>query len=499
MVRNGEFGLEDVRRVIRRNWWIIPVCAVVCGTAGVLLALILPKKYTSETIVLISKPMVPIDYVKPVETEDMNQRLASMKEQILSRTRLEPVIEKFGVYHEDQGKVPMDQLVDRLRKGIEISPLQSMPGTQDRSLPGFNVSVTFNNPQTAQEICTEVTSMFTVQNSRALVQQAANTNSFISQQLNEAKAKLDEQDAKLAEFKRQHLGSLPEEEQTNLGLLTALNSQLEANTQALSRAEQDKAFNESLLSQQEANWKASQTGQNPSTLEDQIRTLQDQLTSLESKYTAEHPDVIKTRKLIEELRKQKAEGPKNGDVSGQSQTKAEPLNIQQLRAHSRQDEINIADLTRRQGQIQDQIRVLQGRVQASPMVEQQLKELTRSYQSALVFYNDLQKKDQDSGMAKNLAQQEEGEQFRVLDPPSLPVTPVFPKKLNFAGGGVGGGFALSLAVLYFFMITDKTLHTERDVELNLKLIVLAAVPNLEVVGADNGNLSLAKRSVATNA
>jgi uncharacterized protein involved in exopolysaccharide biosynthesis len=133
------------------------------------------------------------------------------------------------------------------------------------------------------------------------------------------------------------------------------------------------------------------------------------------------------------------------------------------------------------------------------MVEQQLKELTRSYQSALVFYNDLQKKDQDSGMAKNLAQQEEGEQFRVLDPPSLPVTPVFPKKLNFAGGGVGGGFALSLAVLYFFMITDKTLHTERDVELNLKLIVLAAVPNLEVVGADNGNLSLAKRSVATNA
>jgi polysaccharide chain length determinant protein (PEP-CTERM system associated) len=499
MVRNGEFGIADLSRVIRKNWWIIPVCIVVCGAAGVLAAMMLPKKYTSQTLVLVAKPMVPIDYVRPVVTEDLNQRLASMKEQILSRTRLEPVIEKFGVYHEIQSKVPMEELIERLRTAIEISPLEAMTGTLDRSMPGFHVSVTFNNPQTAQQICTEITSMFMEQNSRALEQQASRTNSFISQQLDEAKAKLDEQDAKLAEFKRQHLGSLPEEEQTNLGLLTALNSQLEANTQALSRAQQDKAFNESLLSQQEANWKASQTVQNPETLEDQMRTLQDQLTSLESKYTAEYPDVIKTRKLIEELRKQKAEAPKNGDASGQSQTKVEPLNIQQLRAHSRQDEINIADLTKRQGQIQDQIQVLQGRVQGSPMVEQQLKELTRNYQSALEFYNELLKKGENSEMAKDLAHQQEGEQFRVLDPPSLPVTPSFPKRLYFAGGGVGGGFVLSLAILYILMMIDKTLHTERDVELHLKLTVLAAVPVLEIVDEGSRNLGLVKRSVATNA
>ena len=499
MVQNSEFGIADVRRVTRKHWWIIPVCVVVCGAAGVLAAMKLPKKYTSQTLVLVAKPMVPIDYVRPIVTEDLNQRLASMKEQILSRTRLEPVIEKFAVYHEDQSKVPMEQLIERLRTGIEISPLEPMPGTQDRSMPGFHVSVTFSNPQTAQQICTEITSMFMEQNSRALEQQAASTNSFISQQLDEAKAKLDEQDAKLAQFKRQYLGSLPEEEQTNLSLLTALNSQLEANTQALSRAQQDKAFNESLLSQQEANWKASQTGKNPETVDDQIRALRDQLTSLESKYTAEHPDVIKTKKQIEELQKRIAEAPKTDNSSGELQKKAEPPQIQQLRAHSRQDEINIADLTKRQGQIQDQIRVLQGRVQASPMVEQQLKELTRNYQSALEFYNELLKKRENSEMAKDLAHQQEGEQFRVLDPLSLPVTPSFPKKLYFAGGGVGGGFALSLAILYVLMMIDKTLHTERDVELHLKLTVLAAVPIFESAGAGNANVDLIKRSVAQNA
>jgi polysaccharide chain length determinant protein (PEP-CTERM system associated) len=499
MVRNGEFALADVKRVIRRKWWVIPVCVMVCGATGVLAALKLPKKYTSQTLVLVAKPMVPVEYVKPIVTEDLNQRVSSMKDQILSRSWLEPVIEKFGLYKEDRRKVPMEQLVEKLRAAIEISPLEPMPGTLDRSMPGFHVSVTFSNAQTAQQICTEITSMFREQNSQALVNDADSTNSFVSEHLEEAKAKLDQQDAKVAQFRREHIGLTPEEGPTNLNRLTTLNSQIEANTQALNAAQQDKAFNESLLSQQEANWKASQTGQNPETLDVQIQALQDQLTSLEARYTPEHPDVIKTKKLLEELRKKSAAAPKTLNSSGETQTKAEPANIQLLRARVRQDEMNIAGLTKQQGQIQDQIRTLQARMEASPMVEQQLKELTRNYQSALEFYNDLQKKRESSQMAKDLAHQREGEEFRVLDAPNLPVAPSFPKKTYFAGGGVGGGFALSLAILYILMMMDKTLHTERDVELQLKLIVLATVPVLEVVQGSNRNSGLLKGSVATNA
>src|SRR5260370_21455951 len=117
-----------------------------------------------------------------------------------------------------------------------------MAGTQDRSIAGFNVSVTFNNPQTAQQICTEITSMFMEQNARALEQGAVRTNTFISQQLDQAKAKLDEQDAKLAQFKHLDMGALPEQEQTNFTLLGSMNAQLEPNTQSFSLAQQDKAF-----------------------------------------------------------------------------------------------------------------------------------------------------------------------------------------------------------------------------------------------------------------
>lgn len=489
MVANGEFTIADVKRVLRKHWWILPVCALGLGTLSVLVVSQLPKEYTSQTLVLVAKPAVPADYVKPVVTEDLRQRLASMKEQILSRTRLEPIIQKFNLYAKDRAKLHMEDSVDRLRKTIAIAPLEAMPGTEDQNIPGFSVGVTFSDPQLAQQICTEITSMFMEQNGQALEQQANRTNSFIGEQLDQAKAKLDEQDAKLAQFKREHIGFLPEEEQSNLSLLATLNSELDATSQALTRAQQDKAFNETLLGQQEASWKADQSTQNPETLQDQLRTRQEQLTVLESRDTPEHPDVVKLKSEIDELKKKIAQTPAPDDPSLKLRQTTEPPQIQQLRARIHQGDLAFADLTKHQAKVQEQIRVLQGRIQSSPIVELQLKELSRNYQTALDFYNDLLRKGQNSAMARDLVRQQEGEQFRVLDPPSLPTSPSFPNRLKFVGGGLGGGLALGLAILYLIMVTDKTLHTEKDVEIALKIPVLAVIPLLEVSGLSKARAS----------
>ena len=481
MVRNGEMSLSDVKRVLRRFWWILPITTISLGAIGWGATLVLPKKYTSQTMVLVEQPTVGPDYVKPVVTVDLNRRLAAMQEQVLSRTRLQPIIEKFSLYPSDRDRVHIDELVERLRGAVEIKPMAPTPGTESRQMPGFYVDVTFDSPRTAQQICTEITSMILAQNAEDRQKQVKVTTNFLSQQLEEAKQSLDAQDAKLAQFKRQYLGELPEEEQTNLSILMGMNAQLEANTQALSRAQQDKAFTESVLSQQEANWKASQVGQNPETAEQQLNTLQDQLTNLQARYTPEYPDVIKLKNQIEELKKQLAAPKNNGPVDGKSPAStSEPPQIQQLRAKLRQDEINITDLTQRQSQIQEQIRELQGRVQASPMVEQQFKELTRNYQTALDFYNDLLKKRQSAGVAGDLESQQQSEQFRVYDPPSLPDQPSFPKKIVFVGGGLGGGLALGLGILFPIALSDKSLHNERDVELALKLPVLVLVPTLDL-------------------
>ncbi len=443
MVRNGDINLADVRRILRRYWWILALTTTVGALVAVCAVLVLPKRYTSRTMILVEQPTVPADYVKPIISGDLNHRLASMQEQILSRTRLQPVIDKFGLYVKQRQRDNAEDIVARLRAAVKISPMEPMAGTDNRQLPGFYVSLDFDEPQMAQQICTEITAMFLEQNAKEREQQATRTTSFISGQLNDAKLKLDDQDAKLAQFKRQYLGSLPEEEQTNLSILTGMNSQLEANTQALA--------------------------------------MRQQLATLLAHYTPKHPDVVKLRDQISELEKRQAESAKADKTNAAPAAPIiTPPQTQQLRAKIRQDEINIADLTHRQAQLQEQIHQLQGRVQASPMVEQQFKELTRNYQTASDFYNELLKKRQNSAMATDLEHQQQSEQFRVFDPPSLPQKPSFPNVPMFLGGGGGGGLAIGLGILYLIAFMDKSLHTEHDVEKCLKLRVLTVIPTLEL-------------------
>ena len=502
MVRNGEIAVSDVKRVLRRYWWIPTFLTMVLGAMGLAASLVLPKKYTSTTLVLVEQPTVPKDLIKPVITDDLNQRMNAMKAQILSRSRLEMIISKFNLYPQLRSTSHMEELVERLKGSINVELIQPLMGSANQEPPGFNVSVTFDDPQLAQQICQEITSMFMEQNTTARVTQSNRTTQFLTEQLEEAKAKLAEQDKKLADFKLQHPISQPDQEGANLTILTGLNSQLDANTQAITHAQQDRSLNETLLGQQEASWKASQTGQqNPETQDQELTSLQEQLAAMLTKYTPKHPDVIKLQAQIADLKRRMAEAPETKAPTPSTQASLrEPPSLQQLRIKIKQDDFAIADLTKRQGQLQDQIRAAQGRLQASPVIEQQLKELTRNYQTASDIYNDLLKKRENSAMATDLEHEQQGETFKVLDAPSLPSSPSFPKKSVFVGGSLGAGLGLSLGILYLLALSDKAMYSERDVEICLKLPVLASVPSYEVGGTRHGlKTKMVARSLTSKA
>lgn len=485
MLAGRQLEFEDYLAILRRQRRLLIILATLGLGVGYLLARVLPKRYTSKTLVLVQEPTVSESYVKPVVTaDDLDQRLASMQEQILSRTRLQHIIEKFGLYKEDINRRPMEELVERLRKLITITPLKPMAETRSRSLPGFDVSVTASTAKLAQEICVEVTKMYMEQNLHLHQQQAEDTTQFLTNQLNQAKSELDAQDAKLAAFKSRHIGQLPDNEQTNMNLITGLIPQLEAATQALNRAEQDKAFTQSLLSQQLTTWKASQEGKDPRTLEEQLNKLQTDLATLRTHDTDDHPDVVRTRNDIAQLKKEiaAAAAKEGGDQSEPQNAKvpvAEPPQIQQLRAQLHQYELAIRQKSDEQNQLQKQLKDMQARIQLSPVVEQEFKALTRDHQTALDFYNDLLKKRNQSEMATDLERRQEGEQFRVLDPPSLPEKPSFPNRLIFSLGGFAGGLALGAGFALVLEWRDKSLRTERDIELWLRVPTLALIPSME--------------------
>src|SRR6202167_4780074 len=352
-----ELTQADYIAILRRRWVLITVLAIIGAPLAYGVSRTLPNRYKSQTLVLIEPPTVPTDFVKPVITTEINERLASMQEEILSRTRLEPIIHQYGLYSGDVNRVPPDALVARLQKDIEITPVQPMAETRAQELPGFHIIVTLDNPQTAQEVCSAVTHMFIEESIRLRQQRSEDTTQFLAQQLVDAKAKLDEQDSKLAAFKSRYIGSLPDEEQTNLNLLNNLTTQLDAATQALARAQQDKSFAESLLAPQLEEWKTTQAGRNPNTLQQQLAALETQLTNLRARYTDDYPDVIKAKNDIAALKKQIAEtnNPRSNSDDTNATTSIEPAQIQQLRAQIHAHEQAIAAKQAEQDQIKQQI------------------------------------------------------------------------------------------------------------------------------------------------
>jgi len=483
-----ELTPADYIAMLRRRWVLILVFALIGPPLAYGVARILPAKYKSQTLVLVQPPTISPQIVEPVDTVDLSQRLASLQQQILSRTRLEPIIRQLGLFPKDVNRVSMDELVARLQKAIEVTPIQPMTDTT-RDLPGFFVNVTMDNPHMAQAVCSAVTTMFISESLKVQNQRSAQTTDFLSQQLADAKAALDDQDAKLAAFKMRYIGMLPDEEQTNLNLLTSLTTQLDAATQALSRAEQDKSFAESMLNQQLAAWQESQVGEDPDTLQQQLAALQSKLAALRAQYTDNYPDVVQAEADIAALKKRIAAGNSAPPAPKSTKSMVEPQQITQLRAQVHAADQTVAEKTKEQQQIKQQIAMYQSRVQSSPVVEEQYKELTRGYQTALAAYNDLLMKRNTSLMSQSMAQQDEGEQFYLLDPANLPESPTFPKPPLFAAGGLAGGLGLGLGLAFLLEMQDTSLRNERDVEFVLHLPVLAMIPSLEPGSGKVGRLS----------
>lgn len=492
MIKDRVLELNDYLAIFRRRKVLILVPLLVLPVVAYLVSLAIPNTYTSQALILIEQQQVPDNFVKPVITEELNARLIHMQQQIFSRTRLQPLIERFGLYRKDVGRVPMEELVDRLRRSTIVTPVKSEIISKTGGIPGFFVYFTTDDPRIAQQVCAQIVSMFLEDNLKGREQQAEATTDFLSKQVDEAKRKLDEQDAKLADFKKHSVGQLPGQEQSSLTMLGALTSQLDAVTSTISRAQQDKSYTNSLLAQQLGTWKSSQQDSSPYALQKQLEDAQNSLVDLQARYTADHPDVLKLKKHIAELKRKldesRAQPAATDPNSIQEVGNAEPPQIQQLRAALHQQETTIREATIEQGRLQQQLRVIQSRVQLSPVVEEQYKALTRDYQTALEFYNELLNKRNLSQMATDLERRQQGEQFQVMDPPDLPEKPTFPNRLQFAGGGLAGGLGFGLLLAFMLEHRDDTIRSDKDVEQYLKLSTLAMLPTIA-----NGNGAAASK------
>jgi len=503
MIENRELSMDDYLAMLRRRLKVILIPTLLAPLVGFGISFFFAPKYTSQTLILVEEPKVPEGYVQPVVTQDLGQRVATLQARATSAERLRPLIERLISQGVLKGNV--DDAIEGIRAGVQVLPVTavSVPsptggggGAKKKSdVPGFTLAFTASSPREAQAVCAGLANIIIDENLKDREAVAQNTTDFLARQVEDAKRDLDQQDAKIAAFNNKYMGQLPGDSDNNLKILMGMNSQLDSNTQTLNRAQQDKAYTESMLAQQLAAWKSSQTATNPATLQQQLAALQSQLLTLQARYTDDYPDVVKTKRDIAELQKKldelnKAAANPTATVTDEKENLSEPPEIRQLRMQIHQYEQVIQQATRDQQRLQQQIKVYEGRVALSPAVDEQYKQLTRDYQTAQTFYDNLLSKKSQSEVQVAAEREQQGEQMGVLNPADLPDSPSFPNRWLFAGGGLGAGLAIGFGLALWLELRDTSVRTEDDVIAVLELPTLSQVP---WVGVSNGNNNGARK------
>ena len=473
MLGHRELTMRDYADILKRRFWLILAAAVLFLGIGLGISYDLPPQYMSQTLVLIEQQKVPEDYVKPVVNEDLNGRLASMREQILSRSRIEPIITRFDLY--GGNKYTMDDRVDMTRKAIGINPIPY--GQSSRGMPGFFITFKAQDARTAQQVCGEITSLFVSANLTAREQSAEGTTDFLKQQLDDSKRNLDEQDARMAAFESKYLGRLPSQEPANANTLQALTAQLDVATQTVSRLQQNETFIEAMVAQQPQGTTSIDpvTGTSESALQAQLKDAIRQEKEMEAIYTPDHPDIVAMKRRIASLRAEIAREPSAPAKAETAVNSSDSPQLQQLKTQLRAIKLAIASAKQDQAKVEEKVRSYEAKIESSPMVEEEYKQITRDHDTALQFYNSLLNKMNESTMATALEHRQQGEQFRVMDAPNLPDEPTFPNRRIFAGGGLAFGLFLGLLVAALLEYRDTSVRNERDIWAFTKLPTLAII------------------------
>ena len=493
MLPGRKYAIEDFLRIAWRGKWLILLPFVVVSIATVLVVRRLPDLYRSDTTILVIPQRVPESYVRATVTDRIGDRLQSLQQQILSRSRLERIIIDLNLYRDQRATRSMEDLVVQMRSAVKVDPVRG---------DAFTVSYISLSPKTAQIVTERLATLFIQENVQDRGKLAQTTSMFLQVQLDDAKKRLIEQEKKLEEYRLAHAGELPSQAPSNLQGLQSGRMQLQALVDSLNRERDRQVVKERELADLLAPDSAMQavsalpsagsatsSGSSapvPSPVEE-LAQARAQLQALEGRLTEAHPDVRRLRRRVTQL---EAEVQVMKPATAASpvaappvvQTAAELARERRVRdTRAELDAINrrILGLQKDQQRLQQEANLYQARLEAVPIRESEQVELMRDYATVQDLYRMLLAKHEESKIARNMEAGQVGEQFRVLDPALVPQRPFSPDRVKLNGMGILFGLVLGLGLVAALEFSDSTLKSEEDIRTVLGLPVIATIPIFE--------------------
>lgn len=465
------------------------------------ISFLLKPRYKSITQILVEQPSMPKNYVTPNVGQDLDQQLASIAQQVLSRERLLQIADEYNLFPGKEAAKTPDQKVAAMTKRIDVEVIR---GDAADEITAFSLSYTGDSPTQAQTITRELATTVIRQNLAIRQEQSEQTTQFLDQQLQAAAEQLEQQNAKVKAYEAAHQGALPSQQQSNLQILTGLQQQLQAEQDALNQAVSQRVYYQSLIEQYRAIRGpvkgADGAPVNVAALNDTIEKERIQLADLRSRYTESYPDVQALEQQIRRTEKERdqalaastANKSKEGAGSNVVADTADPNSpLLQLQGQLQQNQLEIANRGQAIKDLKARIDSYQARLGAEPYSEQELADLTRGYEQSQANYNDLLKKRDDSRMATSMEQMQQGQRFSVLEPATLPWNPDFPNRLKFCALGIAAGLLLGIVSVALFEFADDRMYGDKEIKALLPVPVISEIPEI-FSKADQRSASRAK-------
>ncbi len=468
-------AVQRLRAAWSRRKWLALAAFTLPMVAAVGLISSLPTTFRSTALVLVERQQVPEAFVRPTVTSDVETRLRTINQEILSRSRLDTLVTRFGLYADLRKIGPYEEVIQRMRSEISFD-LRNSDARGRGSTIAFAISYRGPDPQTVAQVTNTLASFYIEENLKVRERQATGTADFLKGQLEETRRRLNEFETRISEFRKRYLGELPQQMQANLVTFEYLNTQLRVNAENQARAVERRDSLTTLLAEAESSPPAFGVPSGiPSAVEPKsVQRLRQELASARARFTDQHPTVGRLKIELATTEREAADSP--GDAKAAAGLSS-PY-VLRLREPLSATESEIKALKAEEQRLRPAIAAYQARVENTPKREQEFQELSRDYESTKQLYDSLGKRHEEAQLAESMEQRQKGERFRILDSAVASRTPATPNRLRLIVMSFVLSLCLGAGALVLAEMLDTSFHSVNELREFSSVPVLVSIPRI---------------------
>lgn len=516
--------LEDYLAILARRKWQLIVPTIVLSILSLVLTMRIPAVYRSTATILIEQQEIPPDLVRTTVSSFADQRIQVISQRVMTTRNLSGLIERYNLYADIRSKGSINSAVELMRQHIKLDTISAdvldpNSGRSQGATIAFSLSFESNSPTLAQQVTSDLVSLYLDENLEQRTAAANEATSFLETEADRLADEIGALEARMASFKKAHADNLPELATPNREQLTRTEDRLRENTQTEQTLRQQERYLEAELSQisPTAGGPTNSLGSHLSELEAQyvrikeryspdhpdriqmerelpamkklagesgvgvlrnrLADLKSELAQLRQRYSDDHPDVVSLQRSIATTERELAHAVRRGDTGSGSEV-TNPAFVQ-IKAQLESVRLEIASLKRKRGELENDIELLEARAREAPRIEQEYLAITRDYDNAKNKYREVRDKALQAQLAQSLERNRKGERFSLLEPPLVPERPFEPNRKVILMLGMMVSVAGGVGNLALQELLDKGLHGSRTVQAVAGIPLLAYIPFIE--------------------